>query len=809
MKRRSNSLLSRSKVISKKDAARLKKDYVWLWWLAMVVFTAFILMVPAFGSGDSYEVGEICDNTIYYEGNTISYMSEVKYQQAKEAVEEQVSRVYVLDENKLPEAKNKISAAANGIIDIKNNESEDHTELYKSFLGDNYSQELADDLENLDVSRLSELALAANSFLDKYYATGVKESDMTVFLDEINSLIEEGEYSEAERAVLHYFINVAQLTPNNIYDSKATEAIIAARQGELNPIEVTVRPGQIVVQRGTAITEEQVEMLDKTGLLTVSKSKLYYPGIVILTVMLYFLMYIYTRRFFPDYAYDKQGVRLLATFMVFFLLVCQGIMMFTSSMTGLLYSVLGYLLPLPALAILFATLTNQRFSYFIVVVTSIFVFILSLNQPAYGVVALVSSLYTVHIVGRIRERYQLITFGFYIGLFNVISIVGLGFVGGQNTTTLIVGAVVGMLSGFFSSLLALGVLPLAETFFKATTPMKLLELANPGHPLIKRLMTEAPGTYYHSVLVGNLAEVAADAIGADSNLVRVASYFHDVGKLERPKYFVENQEPNMNPHEKLNPSLSTLIIISHVKDGVEMAEDYALPQSVINIINEHHGNSVVQYFYHKAKANAHGEDVNIDDFRYPNPKPQSKESAVVMMADSVQAALQSVTLHSKGEMKAKIHDIIQGQLAAGQFEECDLTFRDLHKVQEAFYSVLSGLSHYRIEYPSMSDLDKKQLVKELAAKKKIAPDEVEALVKETPATDWISPEVGIAVEMDAPKGEKAFTGISIDAISKANSLIDKNFSEIVKEQQEITSEIKEDAIKETRETGENEDRDTQ
>ena len=259
MKRRSNSLLSRSKVISKKDAARLKKDYVWLWWLAMVVFTAFILMVPAFGSGDSYEVGEICDNTIYYEGNTISYMSEVKYQQAKEAVEEQVSRVYVLDENKLPEAKNKISAAANGIIDIKNNESEDHTELYKSFLGDNYSQELADDLENLDVSRLSELALAANSFLDKYYATGVKESDMTVFLDEINSLIEEGEYSEAERAVLHYFINVAQLTPNNIYDSKATEAIIAARQGELNPIEVTVRPGQIVVQRGTAITEEQVD----------------------------------------------------------------------------------------------------------------------------------------------------------------------------------------------------------------------------------------------------------------------------------------------------------------------------------------------------------------------------------------------------------------------------------------------------------------------------------------------------------------------------------------------------------------------
>ncbi|MEG1478119.1 MAG: HDIG domain-containing protein, partial [Clostridiales bacterium] len=334
---------------------------------------------------------------------------------------------------------------------------------------------------------------------------------------------------------------------------------------------------------------------------------------------------------------------------------------------------------------------------------------------------------------------------------NVGLIIAVGLIGGQGHIALLAGAVIGMISGFISSLLALGVLPLAETFFKMTTPMKLLELANPGHPLIKRLMTEAPGTYYHSVLVGNLAEVAADAIGADSNLVRVASYFHDVGKLERPKYFVENQEPNMNPHEKLNPSLSTLIIISHVKDGVEMAEDYDLPQSVVDIINEHHGNSVVQYFYHKAKAASHGDPVHKDDFRYPHPKPQTKESAILMMADSVQAALQSATLRSKGDMRAKIHDIIQNQLAAGQFEECDLTFRDLHKVQEAFFSVLSGLSHYRIEYPSMSDLDTKELVRELAAKKKVAVADVAAMVEKAPPPHWIVPEEGIEVEIDAPK----------------------------------------------------------
>lgn len=799
MKKHSNSLLARSKVLSKKDLAKLAKDKVWVWWLAMILISAFILMAPALSGGNSYEAGEICDKTIYYEGNTLSYMSDVKYEQAKENIKEQVSPVYVLDETKINEAKNNIAIASQGVIDIKAREGEDSTELYKDTLGDNYSEELVTALQTVDSQRLTELADAAESYLDNYYAAGVKESEMEVLNNELAQMIDEGEYSAADKAVLHYFIDAAKLTANNIYDEKATEAIISARQDEISPVEVTVRPGQIVVQKGTTITEEQVEMLEKTGLLTDSKSLLYYPGVFLFTFVLYFLIYIYCRRYFPEYVYDKQGVRLLSTLMIFFILVCQGIMIVTSSMTGLLYSVLGYLLPLPALAILLTTLTNQKFSYFLVIIASVFIFLLTLNQPSYGIVALVSSLYTVHIVGRIRERYQLVSFGFYIGIINIVSIIGIGFIGGQNSTTLLVGAVVGMISGFFSSLLALGVLPLAETFFKATTPMKLLELANPGHPLIKRLMTEAPGTYYHSVLVGNLAEAAAETIGADSNLVRVASYFHDIGKLERPKYFVENQKPGVNPHEKLNPSLSTLIIISHVKDGVEMAEEYGLPQSVVNIINEHHGNSVVQYFYHKAKAGARGEDVNVDDFRYPNPKPQTKESAVIMMADSVQAALQSVTLHSKGEMRAKIHDIIQGQLAAGQFEECDLTFRDLYKVQEAFFTVLSGLSHYRIEYPSLTDSDKKQLVKELAARKTIAPDQMEALVKETDTGDWLSPQEGMAVEIDAPKAESPYSNISINEIAVKNSLIDKNFSEISVSDSFALKETGEDKLKEKEE----------
>ncbi|MEG2148848.1 MAG: HDIG domain-containing protein [Clostridiales bacterium] len=750
MKKHNNSFLWRGKIFSKKDIEKLKKDNVWIWWVAMIMLTAFILVIPALGTSDTYNVGEICDNTIYYEGNTLSYMSDVKYQQAKDAVEDQLSPVYVLDAQKIIDAKGRISNFVGEIAKIQGSK-DNHNPLYQSLLGNHFSEKTVALWEAVDMDKLYQLESDFNILLNELYDPGVKESDFKAFLKNMDEQISEGEYSTSEKAVLHNLVDVANLEPNNIYDKEATMAIIKAKQDEIKPIEVTVRPGQILVQRGTTITDEQVEMLDKTGLLVTNKNMLYFPGIMLFTLIIYYLIYLYCRRFFPEYAYGKQGVPLLCSFLVMFILICQGIIFLSSNMTGVLYSVLGYLLPLPALAIIFTTLTNQRFSYFLVSVASVFVALLTLSQPAYFIVSFISAIYTVHIVDRIRERYHLISFGFYIGIINVGLIIAVGLIGGQGHIALLAGAVIGMISGFVSSLLALGVLPLAETFFKMTTPMKLLELANPGHPLIKRLMTEAPGTYYHSVLVGNLAEVAADAIGADSNLVRVASYFHDVGKLERPKYFVENQEPNMNPHEKLNPSLSTLIIISHVKDGVEMAEDYDLPQSVVDIINEHHGNSVVQYFYHKAKAASHGDPVHKDDFRYPHPKPQTKESAILMMADSVQAALQSATLRSKGDMRAKIHDIIQNQLAAGQFEECDLTFRDLHKVQEAFFSVLSGLSHYRIEYPSMSDLDTKELVRELAAKKKVAVADVAAMVEKAPPPHWIVPEEGIEVEIDAPK----------------------------------------------------------
>lgn len=263
----------------------------------------------------------------------------------------------------------------------------------------------------------------------------------------------------------------------------------------------------------------------------------------------------------------------------------------------------------------------------------------------------------------------------------------------------------GIANGVLSTVITTGFLPFFENIFRVTTPIKLLELSNPNQPLLRRLLLEAPGTYHHSIIVGNLAEAAAEVIGADSLLVRVAAYYHDVGKTKRPYFFVENQLMQDNPHDKLAPTLSTLIITSHIKDGVDMASRSGLPESVINIIREHHGTTLVPYFYHKATESAKEELVDEKEFRYVGPKPQTTESAIVMLADSVEAAVRSLSRPTPGRIEGLIRKIIKERLQDGQFDECDLTLKDLDAVANAFVRVLSGIYHPRIEYPDVVQKD--------------------------------------------------------------------------------------------------------
>ncbi|HAI87841.1 MAG TPA: hypothetical protein DCL63_12710, partial [Firmicutes bacterium] len=210
-----------------------------------------------------------------------------------------------------------------------------------------------------------------------------------------------------------------------------------------------------------------------------------------------------------------------------------------------------------------------------------------------------------------------------------------------------------------------------------------------------------PGTYHHSILVGNLAETAAQAVGADALLVRVGALYHDVGKLKRPYFFVENQFAQANPHDKISPALSTLVITSHAKDGVELARQYRLPKSVIDLIQQHHGTGLVSFFYQRAAENDRDQSVDEKDFRYPGPRPQSREAAIVMLADSVEAAVRAQSDASPWQVQSTVKKVVRGKLADGQLDECDLTLKDLYAIENAFLDVLSGVYHERVEYPDL------------------------------------------------------------------------------------------------------------
>jgi hypothetical protein len=305
------------------------------------------------------------------------------------------------------------------------------------------------------------------------------------------------------------------------------------------------------------------------------------------------------------------------------------------------------------------------------------------------------------------ERGTLIKAGLKVGLVNVIVVTALRmFTGSAFQASLVWDWAFGLLGGVSSGILTTGFTPVVEMTFAYTTGIKLLELANLDRPILRKLMLEAPGTYHHSVIVGSMGEAAAATIGANPLLAKVSGYYHDIGKIKKPLYFIENQEARKNRHDKLAPSMSSLILTSHVRDGAEIARRDKLGEAIVDIIQQHHGTSLITYFYEKAKK-LKGEDmVNVEHFRYPGPKPQTKEAGLVLLADSVEAASRTLENPTPARIKGLVKRIIDNAFLDGQLDESELTLKDLTKITDSFNKILNGIYHHRIDYPNGNDVAK-------------------------------------------------------------------------------------------------------
>jgi hypothetical protein len=319
-----------------------------------------------------------------------------------------------------------------------------------------------------------------------------------------------------------------------------------------------------------------------------------------------------------------------------------------------------------------------------------------------SVYSLVGCLLATYVLRHYRERSALIQAGIAIGLVNIIIGTALQlYNGGFAWETFAVRSGGAFLGGLFVTPLAAMLLPILERTFGVTTDIRLLELSNLNSTILRRLAVEAPGTYHHSIIVATLAEAASEAIGANSLLVRVGAYYHDIGKMRKPDYYVENQIYMANKHEGLSPTMSSLILASHVKDGLVMAEEIGLPQAVKDLIPQHHGTKLMTFFFQKAKREQDEKQVEIneEDFRYPGPKPQTQEAAILMLADQVEAAARTLHDPNPRQIRGLIRRLIQSSIEDRQFDECDITTRDLDQITRAFERVISGMYHHRVEYP--------------------------------------------------------------------------------------------------------------
>ena len=520
--------------------------------------------------------------------------------------------------------------------------------------------------------------------------------------EQVMELTDQMAFSDEAKDIIKIVV-INTIRPNLIFNSDATELAISNAIEAVQPVQKTVKAGEIIVRQGDRVTAEQIALLEQLGMQRTPGNTLSFIGVCIFVGIIFLLMIEFLRRYYREILKNDKLIFLVGLIIVLVLLITRFISIIHISDQPDINALTGYLAPVAAGSMLLAVLIDNRLAHFITMIMAIFVGLLFEGQGLfYAITAFIGGTVGIFGVYRVNQTSDLARAGLYIAGVNILTIITLNLIGGSLTLNLLLHSIViGLVNGIASAVLMIGILPYLESAFSITSMIKLLELSNPNHYLLKRLLLEAPGTYHHSLMVGNLAEASAESINANPLLVRVGAYYHDIGKLKRPEYFVENQFGFDNPHEKIAPALSSLIITAHIKEGVELAREANLPQQVIDFIEQHHGTSLVKYFYNRALEEDRDGCISEGSFRYEGPKPQTKELALVMLADSVEAAVRSLQNPTPETIRNMVKSIIKDKLDDGQLENSPLTFKDLETITKSFCKILEGAYHKRIEYPEI------------------------------------------------------------------------------------------------------------
>lgn len=557
--------------------------------------------------------------------------------------------------------------------------------------------------ENLTADQRKAFANDCVSVLKQIYDKGVTADGLTEAKASGLNYLQELAWSSDLKTMAGVILSAA-VEPNLIVDEAAVEAAKEEKRAEVD--EVLIRKNQKIVDEGEIVTQEiydklvALNLVSETGL---EGSLMPMLGSLVITGMLFAALYLFFRWGKGNILLKPNEIRMLFTIymmMVLLIRILANLTVFT-------------IVPVGLFAMLVSLLVGRRMALWLNALFCIIGCFIFNGDVQFLMYALISGTFAALIIQKTDKRSHLIPAALGMAAVDFVTTISLGFFFGEGySAELLFQGGIGAVTGLLSMIVAVGSLPFWENMFEANTPLRLMELTNPNNELLRKLMIEAPGTYHHSLIVANLAETAVYDIGGNTALARAGAYYHDVGKLRYPQFFAENQSGH-NPHDELPPEKSAKIITGHTKGGLELAERYKLPPVVRDMIVEHHGNSQVKFFYFKALKLYGAENVNEADYRYQGRIPSSRESAVVMLADTVEAAVRSMLGHGKTmeEAEAAVKNLMKDKLDDGQLNNSGLTLNELETIRLAFLKVFHGMYHERVSYPEQKEIQE-------AAKKK-------------------------------------------------------------------------------------------
>lgn len=695
----------------KRPASKAKSGYRKALGAGTVLILSFLLSMHLLPDKVSLQVGDIAPKDIRAH-RTIQYLDTASTEKLRREAASHVEKIY----KEITDASSSAVQNASNIFDLLQRARDDvsltNVESKANFVSTNLKFDLSHQslvtLVKADSSTFNQIKLYTEQ-LTRYIMSNPIADDTddaqkarNEFKRRLVNYLGEGRYASAVTEIGNSIIR-----PNRIFDPVETDKEKIRRVNAVQPQYRQIFTGELIIAKNQPVTAEHLDKFTALGLRHPTPDYITMLCISLLVTLVFCIVLMFVIRYNPAvYASDKLMLLLALIVVVSIFALKLGGSMLKLQLGGVEYSYFA-MIWISTAGMLTATLINPQLAVLVVSVLATTSGFAMNHELRWSLGALLSSLVAIYAVSDIRNRSDLAPASVAICLANLAMVWLIGRISGDQISDLLGGSAWAIAGGIGSIMFFWFGTTALEKPFGITTHNRLVELSDTNHPILKRLLMEAPGTYTHGIYVGHIAATAAEVIGADALLVRVASYYHDIGKIKRPNFFVENQHVE-NVHDRLNPSLSAIVIRSHIKDGIDLAMEYKLPPLICELIAQHHGTSLVRYFYYQATVEASGGTAMLEQqFRYDGVKPQTKEAALLMLADAVEAASRSLAKPTPGQIESMVLNIISDKLNDGQLDESELTFRDISAIRISFFKSLSNMMHARIEYPDLSSLEGK------------------------------------------------------------------------------------------------------